>query len=135
MEAISVIIFCVIVFSIWYCCGGGSSSSSSSSSSSASSSKNKLYPDLSQMKKSNSKGLFSFFGGNSYSSFVDRFTSLEDVTSAIRQAGVESCGLIFGKFSIHYCFYKHGFCKFIWELIDIFISSQIYPFSFKICFC
>lgn len=95
MEVISVIIFCVIVFFIWYCCGGSSSSSASSSGSS----QNKLYPDLSQMKakKTNSNSLFSFFGGSSYSSFVDRFTSLEDVTTAIRKAGLESCGLIFGE--------------------------------------
>lgn len=100
MEVISVIIFCVIVFFIWYCCGGSSSSSASSSASSSGSSQNKLYPDLSQMKakKSNSNSLFSFFGGSSYSSFVDRFTSLEDVTTAIRKAGVEGCGLIFGEY-------------------------------------
>lgn len=100
MEVISVIIFCVIVFFIWCCCGGSSSSSASSSASSSGSSQNKLYPDLSQMKakKSNSNSLFSFFGGSSYSSFVDRFTSLEDVTTAIRKAGVEGCGLIFGEF-------------------------------------
>lgn len=100
MEVISVIIFCVIVFFICYCCGGSSSSSASSSASSSGSSQNKLYPDLSQMKakKSNSNSLFSFFGGSSYSSFVDRFTSLEDVTTAIRKAGVEGCGLIFGEY-------------------------------------
>lgn len=100
MEVISVIIFCVIVFFIWYCCGGSSSSSASSSASSSGTSQNKLYPDLSQMKakKSNSNSFFSFFGGSSYSSFVDRFTSLEDVTTAIRKAGVEGCGLIFGEY-------------------------------------
>ncbi|XP_061193007.1 uncharacterized protein LOC133201230 [Saccostrea echinata] len=90
MEVISIIIFFVIGFFIWYCCGGSSSKSASSSSPS---SENKLYPDLSKMK---SNSLFSMFGGSNYSSFVDRFTSLEDVTAAVRKAGLESCGLIFG---------------------------------------
>lgn len=89
MEVISIVIFLVIGFFIWYCCGGSSSKSASSSSSV----ENKLYPDLSKMK---SNSLFSMFGGSNYSSFVDRFTSLEDVTTAIRKAGLESCGLIFG---------------------------------------
>ncbi|XP_062602531.1 copine family protein 1-like, partial [Saccostrea cucullata] len=91
MEVISIVIFFMIGFFIWYCCGG--SSSKSASYSSPSSSENKLYPDLSKMK---SNSMFSMFGGSNYSSFVDRFTSLEDVTTAVRKAGLESCGLIFG---------------------------------------
>ena len=94
MEVISIIIFGVIVFVIWYFCGG-SSSSSSGSSSSKQPETNKLYPDLSSLQKNSVWSLFG--GGSSYDAILDKFTSLEDVTNAIRQAGLESCNLIFGK--------------------------------------
>jgi hypothetical protein len=46
--------------------------------------------------------IWNLFGkGTSYDSILDRFTSLDDVTSAIKQAGLESCNLIFGKTKIN----------------------------------
>jgi hypothetical protein len=80
MEEVSIIIFAIIFFLVLYFCGGSNSSASSS-----------------QIKIKKSNSLFTLFGGSSYSRFVDRFTSLEDVTMAIRKAGLESCGLIFGE--------------------------------------
>lgn len=51
-----------------------------------------------KVKKSNFNSFFSFFGGSSYFSFVDRFIFFEDVIIVIRKVGVEGCGLIFGEF-------------------------------------
>ena len=43
--------------------------------------------------------VWKMFGGGSsnYNAILDKFTSLDNVTNAIRQAGLESCNLIFGK--------------------------------------
>ena len=54
-----------------------------------------VYPDLSDMKKNNS--LLKMFNANHINAIVDHFTSLEAVSKAIRQAGLESSNLIFGK--------------------------------------
>ena len=99
MEVISLVIFGGIIFLIWYFCGGSSSTSNQSSGSTrnqSGSKHEKLYPDLSSEQMQNNS-IWNLFGkGTSYDSILDRFTSLDDVTSAIKQAGLESCNLIFG---------------------------------------
>lgn len=104
MELISLIIFGVIVYLIWYFWGGNSGQTSTKTNGSQAGPTSKLYPDLSQLQKSNS--IFSMFRGNSYDAIMDKFTTLEEVQSAIRMAGLESCNLIFGKF-IHYIYCTH----------------------------
>lgn len=95
MEVISIVIFGVIVFFIWYFCGGSSNQSENQTEYQSSSNKHeKLYPDLSKMQQNS---IWNIFGkGNSYDAILDKFTSLDDVTNAIRKAGLESCNLIFG---------------------------------------
>ncbi|XP_060071306.1 uncharacterized protein LOC132551209 isoform X1 [Ylistrum balloti] len=98
MEIISVIIFCVILYVLWNCCGGGSNSKRSSASKSrettgAKGAQSNLYPDLSQLQNNS---LFRMFNGNSFDSILDKFSTLEEVQTAIRKAGLESCNLIFG---------------------------------------
>ncbi|VDH93868.1 Hypothetical predicted protein [Mytilus galloprovincialis] len=101
MEFISIIIFGGIVFLIWYFCGG-SSNQSKRSTDKNNSSTNKLYPDLSNLQKSKASmqqnSIWNMFGGggSDYNAILDKFTSLEEVQNAIRQAGLESCNLIFG---------------------------------------
>lgn len=105
MEFISIIIFGGIVFLIWYFCGG-SSNQSKRATDKNNSSTNKLYPDLSNLQKSKASmqqnSIWNMFGGggSDYNAILDKFTSLEEVQNAIRQAGLESCNLIFGK-----CYY------------------------------
>ncbi|XP_023930422.1 copine family protein 1-like isoform X1 [Lingula anatina] len=53
-----------------------------------------LYPDLNQETRRNS--VLNYFGVDDIRLISDRFTSLEEVTEAIRKAGLESCNLIFG---------------------------------------
>ncbi|CAG2252751.1 RGLG [Mytilus edulis] len=101
MEFISIIIFGGIVFLIWYFCGG-SSNQSKRATDKNNSSTNKLYPDLSNLQKSKASmqqnSIWNMFGGggSDYNAILDKFTSLEEVQNAIRQAGLESCNLIFG---------------------------------------
>ncbi|XP_071146406.1 uncharacterized protein [Mytilus edulis] len=101
MEFISIIIFGGIVFLIWYFCGG-SSNQSKGATDKNNSSTNKLYPDLSNLQKSKASmqqnSVWNMFGGggSDYNAILDKFTSLEEVQNAIRQAGLESCNLIFG---------------------------------------
>ncbi|XP_033724744.1 E3 ubiquitin-protein ligase RGLG4-like isoform X2 [Pecten maximus] len=101
MEIISVIIFCVIVYVLWTCCGSSGKKTSSSASRSRSSkeqtgstsSQSNLYPDLSQLQNNS---IFNMFGGSSYDTILDKFSTLDEVQTAIRKAGLESCNLIFG---------------------------------------
>lgn len=101
MEFISIVIFCGIVFIIWYFCGG-SSNQSNRATDKNNSSTNKLYPDLSSQQKSKANmqhnSIWNMFGGggSDYNAIMDKFSSLEEVQNAIRQAGLESCNLIFG---------------------------------------
>jgi len=104
MEVISLVIFGGIIFLIWYFCGGSSSTNNQSSGSTRNQSGSKyekMYPDLSSEQMQHNS-VWNLFGkGTSYDSILDRFTSLDDVTSAIKQAGLESCNLIFGKTKIN----------------------------------
>lgn len=101
MEFISIVIFGLIAFVAWYFFGGNSRPKNSSSSTSSKSDGNKLYPDLKKMEASS---LFSSWASSftSVDAIMDKFTQLEDVQTAIRQAGMESCNLIFGKTLILY---------------------------------
>ncbi|XP_069118410.1 uncharacterized protein [Argopecten irradians] len=98
MEIISLIIFGIIVYILWTCCGGSSSKKTYSTASMSSREKtsctqSNLYPDLSQLQNNS---IFNLFGGGSYEAILDKFSTLEEVQTAIRKAGLESCNLIFG---------------------------------------
>lgn len=101
MELISIGIFVVIVFLIWYFCGAENNKPSPRYAEKKSSG-SRLYPDLSNLQKSSASmqenSIWKMFGGggSNYDAILDKFTSLDDVTTAIRQAGLESCNLIFG---------------------------------------
>ena len=41
--------------------------------------------------------VLSITGGRHRNAILDRFTTLDEVTDAVRKAGLEACGLIFGK--------------------------------------
>ncbi|CAC5383077.1 RGLG [Mytilus coruscus] len=62
----------------------------------------KVHIDLSSLQKSKANmqhnSIWNMFGGggSDYNAIMDKFSSLEEVQNAIRQAGLESCNLIFG---------------------------------------
>ena len=41
--------------------------------------------------------ILSVAGGKHAEAILDKFTTLDEVTDAVRKAGLEGCGLIFGK--------------------------------------
>ena len=60
--------------------------------------KKKLYPDISKyMKDENtSNALLEMYGVKHVNAIVDQFHSLDQVSNAIRKAGLENSNLIFG---------------------------------------
>lgn len=55
-----------------------------------------LYPNLEEFKENT---LLKMFNATHINAIVDQFTSFADVSRAVRQAGLESSNLIFGKMS------------------------------------
>ena len=43
--------------------------------------------------------ILSVSGGKHAEAILDKFTTLDEVTDAVRKAGLEGCGLIFGKYT------------------------------------
>ena len=59
---------------------------------------NSLYPDLSSFKSSNqSNSLLRIYNAKHPGAILDKFQSLDEVTKALRSAGLESSNLIFGE--------------------------------------
>lgn len=57
--------------------------------------KKRLYPDLSGSKYEDNS-LLNAYNAKHVNAIIDQFTSLQEVTEAVRKAGLESSNLIFG---------------------------------------
>ena len=75
-----------------------------------------LYPDLSKLKSakdaSENPSVWSWIFGsgnssNSFQTIIDKFYTLDEVTDAIRHAGLESSNLLFGKLFQHTMSFYH----------------------------
>ena len=83
---ISVVIVAVVFTLLYKLCGGRRQ-------------RNQLYPDLSEMASSGRKNsLLQMYDVKHVNAIVDKFTCLEDVSKAVRKAGLESSNLIFGEY-------------------------------------
>ncbi len=84
MQMVQSVAIIAVVFIILYkFCGGKNR-------------KSRLYPDLDNIK---SNSLLNMYNARHVNAIVDQFTSLTEVSKAVRQAGLESSNLIFGKYS------------------------------------
>ncbi|KAL4221123.1 hypothetical protein ACF0H5_019382 [Mactra antiquata] len=92
METISLIIFGIILLVIYFL--WGRSKDGKSGAKQGNKSKQGLYPDVSKLQNNS---IFRMYGGGAHADKIfDKFTTLEEVTDAIRMAGLESSSLIFG---------------------------------------
>lgn len=95
MEVISIVIFAIVILALYLYYGRSSNTQGQRSRSAAGNHGDRLYPDLSRAQNST---IFKMFGGGAKhaSVILDKFTTLDEVTDAVRKAGLEACGLIFG---------------------------------------
>ncbi|ELU11175.1 hypothetical protein CAPTEDRAFT_224266 [Capitella teleta] len=84
MEFVAFAIICLLViFVVKKCC-------------SKSGRKKEIYPDLSNISSSYENSLLQMYNVRHINAIVDQFHSLEEVSKAVRRAGLESSNLIFG---------------------------------------
>jgi len=87
--AVAVLIVLVVVYILHKCCGPGNKYSQ----------KKRLYPELNRVgeRYRTPNSILAMYKVRHVNAIVDQFKSLQEVSQAVRKAGLESSNLIFGE--------------------------------------